>query len=373
MPAHNRRWNPRYDRINLRADIAGRPRRGNCRQLHRRNGSSRPRIAAPKLSSAGTSGNAAGAWSRAGRLISGSGWPPEIVVVVDADRRLEPGCLDAMAHATETGRPAEPANRRNLPPLRERSTSSGLGGLSKTACGRGRWPASDFLVSITGSGCAFPWAASRCICSTVADRRGHERRSISLGGSPPSDCDDAVLFAALPDRPEFVSERRRRKHGHHRTVASQVPRLAPAFSRTGRFDLADDVHRRCRSAALAVVALYSVGDHRSVAVALGGGWRLPQSVRRPLVCWLDRSEWHGAVGVGPDGVSILPSVPHLCADELPLTHRLSSVARALGSAPPAARQASVRWKASSADAKATEDPIEDVVGVNRPKHASQVL
>jgi cellulose synthase/poly-beta-1,6-N-acetylglucosamine synthase-like glycosyltransferase len=94
---------------------------------------------------------------------------------------------------------------------------------------------------ITGSGSAFPWAA----LGVHAFDGGNIVEDMQLGvdlalaGSPPSYCDDAVLFAALPDRhAAFVSQRRRWEHGHLRTLTSQVPRLGFAFLKTGRIGLA---------------------------------------------------------------------------------------------------------------------------------------
>jgi hypothetical protein len=110
-----------------------------------------------------------------------------------------------------------------------------------------------------------------------------------------------------------------------------------------------------------------------VAVALGGGW-VPAAISAAALGLLSGSVgmawWRFARDWMP--FRFLLSVPIYVLTKLPLytsfifRRESTWIRTARGS------QASSD-EASFADAKAAENPIEDVVGVNRPKHASQVL
>ncbi len=171
------------------------------------------------------------------------GGPPEFVVVVDADCRLAPGCLDALvAQAAATGRPAQACYLMTAPAEpRAVDVVSALAVLVKNRVRPLAMARLGFPCLITGSGSAFPWAALQARTfeggNIVEDMQ--LAVDLALAGSPPSYCDDAVLYAALPDRSAaFTSQRRRWEHGHLHTLLSQVPRLARAFLRTGRIGLA---------------------------------------------------------------------------------------------------------------------------------------
>jgi hypothetical protein len=97
---------------------------------------------------------------------------------------------------------------------------------------------------------------------------------LALAGSPPSYCDDAMLFAALPEQPSaFVSQRRRWEHGHLRTLVSQVPRLSLAFLKSGRIELlAMLVDLAVPPLSLVVGLNLVVGALALVALGMGAGW-----------------------------------------------------------------------------------------------------
>jgi cellulose synthase/poly-beta-1,6-N-acetylglucosamine synthase-like glycosyltransferase len=316
---------------------------------------------------------------RAGLAHLGSGRPPEYVVVVDADCRLQPGCLDALvAQATTTGRPAQ-ARYLMKPPAAPRAVDvvSALAVLVKNRVRPLAMSRFAFPCLITGSGCIFPWTAleGRSFDGGNIVEDMQLAIDLALAGSPPSYCDDAVLFAALPDRPAaFDSQRRRWEHGHLRTVASQVPRLALAFLRTGRLELAAMLIDLAVPPLSLVVALNTVLVIAGlVAVALGGGW-VPAAINAAALGLLTGSVgmawWRFARDWMP--FRFLLSVPIYVLTKLPLyasfifRRESTWIRTARGS------QASSDG-VSFADAKAAENPIEDVVGVNRPKHASQVL
>jgi cellulose synthase/poly-beta-1,6-N-acetylglucosamine synthase-like glycosyltransferase len=180
---------------------------------------------------------------QAGLAHLSAGSPPKFVVVVDADCRLAPDCLDALvAHAAATGRPAQACYLMTAPAEpRAVDVVSALAVLVKNRVRPLAMARLGFPCLITGSGSAFPWAALQARTfeggNIVEDMQ--LAVDLALAGSPPCYCDAALLFAALPDRATaFTSQRRRWEHGHLRTLLSQVPRLARAFLRTGRIGLA---------------------------------------------------------------------------------------------------------------------------------------
>ncbi len=172
---------------------------------------------------------------QAGLAHLSAGNPPEFVVVVDADCRLARGCLDALvAQAAATGRPAQACYLMTAPAApRAVDVVSALAVLVKNRVRPLAMARLGFPCLITGSGSAFPWAALQAR-TFEGDNIVEDMQlavDLALAGSPPSYCDDAVLFAALPERAAaFNSQRRRWEHGHLRTLLSQVPRLARAFS-----------------------------------------------------------------------------------------------------------------------------------------------
>jgi cellulose synthase/poly-beta-1,6-N-acetylglucosamine synthase-like glycosyltransferase len=316
---------------------------------------------------------------RAGLAHLGSGRPPEYVVVVDADCRLQPGCLDALvAHAASTGRPAQGCYLMTAPdPPRALDVVSALAVLVKNRVrplGMARF---GFPCLITGSGCAFPWAALQEHSfdggNIVEDMQ--LAIDLALAGSPPSYCDDAVLFAALPDQPAaFVSQRRRWEHGHLRTLATQVPRLGLAFSRTGRIELAAmliDVAIPPLSLVVAINLALAIAG--LAAVGLGAGWvsaAISGAALGLLAGAVGLAWWRFAQDWMP--FRFLLSVPLYVLAKLPLyasflfRRESTWVRTARGSQATSDR-------ASFANAEAAENPVEDVVGVNRPEHAAKVL
>jgi cellulose synthase/poly-beta-1,6-N-acetylglucosamine synthase-like glycosyltransferase len=179
----------------------------------------------------------------AGVAYLGAERPPDIVVVIDADCRLEPDCLDALvAHSTDTGRPTQACYLMHAPAApRAVDVVSALAVLVKNRVRPLAMARLGFPCLITGSGAAFPWSALQ-IRSFDGGNIVEDMQlavDLALAGSPPSYCDSAALFAALPDRPSaFVSQRRRWEHGHLRTLTTQVPWLMLAFLKSGRVALA---------------------------------------------------------------------------------------------------------------------------------------
>jgi cellulose synthase/poly-beta-1,6-N-acetylglucosamine synthase-like glycosyltransferase len=203
---------------------------------------------------------------------------PEFVIVVDADCRLEPECLNSLvAQAATTGRPAQ-ACYLMTPPAEPRAVDvvSALAVLVKNRIRPLGMARLGLPCLITGSGTAFPWATLQAHPfdggNLVEDMQ--LAVDLALSSSAPSYCDEAVLSAALPNRPAaFISQRRRWEHGHLQTLVTQVPRLALAFLKTGRIELAAMLLDLSVPPLSLVVALNLVATFAGLIVGcLGAGW-----------------------------------------------------------------------------------------------------
>ncbi len=167
--------------------------------------------------------------------------PPDIIVVIDADCRVEPGCLSALAATVvESGRPAQ-ACYLMKPPADPRPIDviSSLAVLIKNRVRPLGMRRLGFPCLLTGSGSAFRWQTLSA-CSFAGSNIVEDMQlsiDLALAGHPPTYCDSAKVTATLPALDSaFVTQRRRWEHGHLRTIQRQLPRLLGAILR-GRFDL----------------------------------------------------------------------------------------------------------------------------------------
>ncbi len=174
--------------------------------------------------------------------------PPDIVVIVDADCKLEPGALDALGREVAgSGRPAQALYLMKAP--------AGAGLSSKVA-------EFAFLVKnlvrprglrvlgapchLTGSGMAFPWETIR-----RADlAHGHIVEDMKLGldlaltGHGASFCEDARVESVFPQsQTGSASQRRRWEQGHLSLMGAAVSHMGKALGRGrwGAFFLSLDV------------------------------------------------------------------------------------------------------------------------------------
>jgi cellulose synthase/poly-beta-1,6-N-acetylglucosamine synthase-like glycosyltransferase len=262
---------------------------------------------------------------QAGLVQLAAGQPPEIVVVVDADCRLQAGCLDVLvARVASTGRPAQ-ACYLMTPPAAPRGVDvvSALAVLVKNRVRPLAMSRLGFPCLITGSGSAFPWNTLQAH-TFEGDNLVEDMQlgvDLALAGSPASYCDDAVLFAALPDRPAaFVSQRRRWEHGHLGTLTTQVPRLGLKFLKTGRIGL-DALLVDLAVPPLSLVDAINllVAAVCVTAACLGAGW-LPAGLCAAALALLSASVglawWRFARASMP--FRVLLSVPVYVLAKLPL-------------------------------------------------------
>lgn len=145
--------------------------------------------------------------------------PPDIVVFVDADCDLHPGCLSALAHqAQATGRPVQATYLMETPqPGTVKDKISAFAFKVKNLVR----PLGLFYMGqpclLTGTGIALPWAAATAV--TVAS--GHIVEDMKLGldlalaGYPPQFCPSAWITSRLPSQAQAAATQRTRwEHGH---------------------------------------------------------------------------------------------------------------------------------------------------------------
>lgn len=155
--------------------------------------------------------------------------PPEIVVIVDADCRVEPGSIRTLAErARETQRPIQ-AEYLILPPrLEPRTAVNALAFLIKNRVRPLGLLRMGLPTQLTGSGMAFPWEVIRKAPPGGSYLVEDMLMGLELArlGSPPLFCPEARIRSELPIRDEAQQKQRRRwEHGHLATLLQQGPRL----------------------------------------------------------------------------------------------------------------------------------------------------
>jgi cellulose synthase/poly-beta-1,6-N-acetylglucosamine synthase-like glycosyltransferase len=251
--------------------------------------------------------------------------PPAIVIVIDADCRLRPGCLDALAaQVAQTSRPAQACYLMTPPPApRAIDVVSSLAVLVKNRVRPLAMAKLGLPCLITGSGSAFPWQAIQLRSfgggNIVEDMQ--LAVDLALAGFSPTFCDRAVVLAGLPARHSaFVSQRRRWEHGHLQTLLAQAPRLLVGFFKTGRLDLAAmmadlavpplSLLAAMNAAMLAVTFIWGIGTATWTPAAIAGGTAVLLSASIAIAWWRfarDRVPFH-----------ILLTVPVYVVTKLPL-------------------------------------------------------
>lgn len=159
--------------------------------------------------------------------------PPDVVVIMDADCRVQRGTLRALAgRALDSGRPTQAVYLLEAP-----ATGSGLSGISAFAflvrnLVRPRGLARLGLpCELTGTGMAFPWPVYRDAPQThgfLAEDRllGHELAL--LGTAPQLDEETLVVGELAQSAPSSFKQRRRWEHGGLALLVGTAPRLLAA-------------------------------------------------------------------------------------------------------------------------------------------------
>lgn len=156
--------------------------------------------------------------------------PFEVLVILDADCRAEPGAIDALARqVARTGKPAQAVYLMEAcddPTPRDRVSSWAF--MVKNLVrpiGLSRF---GLPVPLTGTGMAFPKPALEQVSlgggNIVEDMQ--LGLDLALAGEAPRLCAAARVTGTFPrDDSTALGQRRRWEHGHLRTIIGQVPRL----------------------------------------------------------------------------------------------------------------------------------------------------
>jgi cellulose synthase/poly-beta-1,6-N-acetylglucosamine synthase-like glycosyltransferase len=155
--------------------------------------------------------------------------PPEVVLVMDADCRVEKGTLADLAKlAHRTGRPAQAVYLMH-PPERQGLTSvSAFAFLVRNLVRPSGLSRLGMPCQLTGTGMAFPWELYRDAPPTesflVEDLLlGHE---LALRGRAPILCDDVQVGSDFPTgEAAALKQRRRWEHGELSILLGTAPRL----------------------------------------------------------------------------------------------------------------------------------------------------
>jgi len=155
---------------------------------------------------------------------------PGVVIVVDADCRLDDGTIDALAQQVRrTGRPAQAAYVMTLPEQPSpRDAVSGFAFLFKNVVRPSGMAALGQPCLLTGTGMAFPWPVIENARLATGDIVEDMRIGIemAIAGHPPIFCRSARVWSSLPgQRSAATSQRTRWEHGHLSTILRFVPRL----------------------------------------------------------------------------------------------------------------------------------------------------
>jgi cellulose synthase/poly-beta-1,6-N-acetylglucosamine synthase-like glycosyltransferase len=152
---------------------------------------------------------------------------PEIVIVIDADCRLEPGAIDRLARTCgATGRPVQALYLMSAPDQSalNHAVAEFAWRIKNDLRPRGL-AALGLPCQLVGSGMAFP----RKAFAAVQVASGHLTEDLDLGlqlaraGYAPLFCPDAVVRSVFPSREaDIATQRQRWEHGHLSVLVGRV-------------------------------------------------------------------------------------------------------------------------------------------------------
>ncbi len=168
--------------------------------------------------------------------------PPEVVVIVDADCQVQPGCLDALVRqAATTGKPAQAVYVMAGPPnAGPKQKLSAFAFLFKNLVRPLGLAQLGMPCLLTGSGMAFPWTVLRAAALASGNLVEDMQLGIDLAltNYAPKLCPTAQVRSELPSGTQAsLKQRSRWEHGHVKTALTQVPRLLVGSVVQFRLDL----------------------------------------------------------------------------------------------------------------------------------------
>ncbi|EAW34140.1 glycosyltransferase family 2 protein [Lyngbya sp. PCC 8106] len=168
--------------------------------------------------------------------------PPDVLVMVDADCRVEPGTIEQITQkALATGRPVQALYLMEIPAQpTPKDSISALAFLVKNQVRPQGLERLNFPCALTGTGMAFPWS----LLGQISVASGNIVEDMQLGvdlaiaGHPPLYCPQGRVTGILPQQEQAATKQRTRwEHGHLQTILTQVPRLLKASLQQKRLDL----------------------------------------------------------------------------------------------------------------------------------------
>ena len=204
--------------------------------------------------------------------------PPEIVIFVDADCRLSPGAVTALANkASQMDRPVQGSY---IFGGKEGSVASNLASSLTLRFKNHIRPFGSARVGmpcqLTGSGMAFPWHTLQLV--NVANGSLTEDAELgvdlALAGYPPTFCAEAKIDGSVPKAWDaHVQQRRRWEQGYLQSIFTNAPRMFFKAIKTGRPSLLWSALDLCIPP-LALLGLFwfIAFAASSILVSLGGSW-----------------------------------------------------------------------------------------------------
>ena len=165
--------------------------------------------------------------------------PPDVVVFVDADTRVEAGSLDALRRsASEQRRPVQAVNLLDpAPGASGTQYVSAFAFLTKNKVRPTGLARLGIPCHLLGTGMAIPWElidVERLATGNIVEdmQMGID---LAIAGTPPRFCFDATVKGSFPGAAKAaLVQRTRWEHGHLFTILTQCPRLAWQALRRGR-------------------------------------------------------------------------------------------------------------------------------------------
>jgi cellulose synthase/poly-beta-1,6-N-acetylglucosamine synthase-like glycosyltransferase len=156
--------------------------------------------------------------------------PPDLVVFIDADTRVEPGAIRALREcAGATGRPAQAVNLLDPPPeAGPKALISSFAFLVKNLVRPAGLARLGIPCLLLGTGMAIPWTlidVERLATGNIVEdmQLGID---LAIAGTPPILCLGARVVGSLPaGSGAALTQRTRWEHGHLGTLLTQSPRL----------------------------------------------------------------------------------------------------------------------------------------------------
>jgi cellulose synthase/poly-beta-1,6-N-acetylglucosamine synthase-like glycosyltransferase len=210
-----------------------------------------------------------------GRDFLAEGHPPEVVLVVDADCRLLPGSIAALAQAAQSsGRAVQATNLISpelaAPPMVQ---ISGFAMLVKNLYRSRGMQRLGGAALLTGTGMAFPWR----LFSQADLATGSIVEDLALGiqftraGNPPLLIEDAGVRSAPAALGDALQQRRRWEHGFLDVLRQQaLPTLLGGLARASRAEIFLGLHLLVPPLALLMMLSIALLLAMAVLALLGG-------------------------------------------------------------------------------------------------------